>query len=215
VLTVDGEPPLGEIRPEAVALAAAAAKQNEPPPIDLLSVCIDLELESAIPHVKEGQKPDELIEVLVAEKEFVAAARLRAHFLPKRAAVWWGCLCVQVTFGDALDVHQKKAWDAARKWVAVQNENARREAEAAAEAASFTGPGGLVASAAFWSGDSLAPRGLPTPVPPDPKLTGMGVHYALLISSVYQDSRLGPVRWQQFLGLAQSVKGEKIEWPTA
>ena len=39
--------------------------------------------------------PNEFVEALVANKQYVAAIDFIAHALPAREAIWWGCLCLQ------------------------------------------------------------------------------------------------------------------------
>src|SRR5438128_432587 len=96
----------------------------------------------------EGLAPDGL--------EFIA------HWLPKRAAIWWGCLCLWHVGRPTLPAPEDAALRAVVQWVREPNEPRRLALEAAAEAAGNlrTAAGGL-ARAAFFSGGSLVPPGLP------------------------------------------------------
>ena len=212
VVTIEGEaPPAGALL--AGAAAAAAAK---PPATDFKQLCKYLGLNEALPYVeaRPDQSRDELLEALIAAEEFSAAARLYAHWLPKPAAVWWGCLCVHEACGNALPPEQEAAWEAAKMWVAKQDEAARRDAERALEMAAYTGPGGMLASGAFSAGDSIGPLGY-DPIPPDPRMTGHSVRTALIFASVFGDARQAKPRWRWFLVLAQEVTAGKITLPEA
>lgn len=214
VIAIEGEPPpAGALAAAAVGAGAVAATA---PATDFKHLCKYLGIEEVLPFAaaKPHQSRDELLETLIAAEQFSAAARLYAHWLPKPAAVWWGCLCVREACGTALVPEQESAWEAAKTWVAKQDEPSRREAEKALEQAAYTGPGGMLASAAFSAGDSIGPAGF-DPLPPDPRMTGHSVRTALIFASVFGDSRQAKPRWRWFLVLAQEVTAGKITLPEA
>lgn len=125
--------------------------------------------------------PDDYTATLVAKDRLLPAIKWQAFVLPKRSAVWWGCGAVERLCGE-LEPLQKEAWEAARTWAQEPTEPHRRAAESAAEKAGYEGPGGLLAAAAFWSGNNLAPENSPAPVPPDDRLTATGVSGALTVA---------------------------------
>ncbi|MCE9605179.1 MAG: FHA domain-containing protein [Planctomycetia bacterium] len=210
LVTIEGEAaPLG-------AIVAGAAIAATPPATDFVNLCRYLGLDEALPfaETKPHQSRDELLQALIAAQQYSAAARLYAHWLPKPAAVWWGCLCVRESCGNALPKPQESAWEAAKNWVGKQDEATRREAENALEMAAYSGPGGMLASAAFATGGSIAPAGLED-LPPDPRMTGHAVRTALIFASVFGDARQAPARWRWFLVLAAEVTAGKITLPEA
>jgi len=212
VVAIEGEAaPAGAILVGAAAVAAA-----NPPATDFKQLCKYLGLNEALPYAeaKPHQSRDELLQTLIAAEEFSAAARLYAHWLPKPAAVWWGCLCVREACGNGLPAEQESAWEAAKNWVAKQDEPSRREAEKALETAAYTGTGGMLASGAFSAGDNIGPVGY-EPIVPDPRMTGHSVRTALIFASVFGDSRQAKPRWRWFLVLAQEVTAGKITLPEA
>lgn len=208
VVTVEGE-----AAPTGAAVAAAAAA---PPTTDFKQLFTYLGLDDVLPFAAANphQSRDELLAALIAAEQFSAAARLYAHWLPKPAAVWWGCLCVREACGTNLPPEQEAAWEAAKNWVAKQDEPNRRLAEKALEGAAYSGAGGMLASAAFSAGDSIAPAGM-EPLPPDARMTGHSVRTALIFASVFGDSRQAKPRWRWFLVLAQEVTAGKITLPEA
>jgi predicted component of type VI protein secretion system len=201
--------------------AAPARDRNKnggearPPATDFVALCHFLTLDDALPAAKAdpGQSRDDFLAKLLAAKLLPTAVRLYAHWLPKRAAVWWGCLAVRETCADQLPAEQLAAVAAAEKWVAQPDEPTRRQAEVAFERANYSGAGGMLAAAAFGAGDSLAPENAPEPVPPDARMTGHCVKTALVFASVAGDARQAPIRWPLFLTLAQDVMTEKIKLP--
>ena len=47
----------------------------------------------------EKATPREFLDLMVARKKFLAGIEFLAHALPKREAVWWGCLCGRRSHG--------------------------------------------------------------------------------------------------------------------
>ncbi|MEO6811368.1 MAG: hypothetical protein ABI353_19840 [Isosphaeraceae bacterium] len=138
------------------------------------------------------------------------ALRFIAHALPKREAVWWACQCVRAVASD-LAPAVASALDATERWVAEPNEENRREAGLAAEAAGVGEPAGCAAMAAFWSGGSLGPANLPD-VPPGDDLTGRGVAGAVLLAAVSVEPERAPEKFRQFVKLGLDVAEGNLRW---
>jgi hypothetical protein len=155
------------------------------------------------------------LSVALDRKMFADAIDFAGQWLPRRQVVWWGCLCGwQVLRGTRLPPEASAALSAATAWVIDPTEGNRRRAEAAGTAADFTTPAGNLALAAFHSGDSIAPDGLP-PVHPAPDLANVTVANAitLLIAQVAPDQK--PAIQQQFARLALAVAKRQLDWPAA
>lgn len=116
-----------------------------------------------------------------------------ALMLPKREAVWWGCLCLR-GLGLA-DVKTAEGIAAAEAWVRKPDEDERRAAGQTAEVHNFEGPGAWIAFAAFTTGGSLAPAGLQA-VPPPPDIAGRSVYAAIMQGLACDDAleRIGRMR---------------------
>ena len=103
------------------------------------------------------------------------AARLVAHALPKREAVWWACMCARAVPDASLAATDLAALNAAEHWVRKPGDDAlRRACMQAAEKTGFRSPEAWAAVGGFWSGGSMAPEGLPA-VPPGEHLTGVAI----------------------------------------
>lgn len=134
----------------------------------------------------------------------IEAARLVAHALPKREAVWWACMCAVHTAPPDLPPSSREARETAEHWVRQQTDKLRRAAMAHAEAANFGTPEAWAAVAAFWSGDSLTPEGQPA-VPPPPHLAGTAAAGAVALAAARGDARRYNGRLKRFLESGRNI----------
>ncbi len=111
------------------------------------------------------------------------AAKLMAHALPRREAVWWACMCARHTTPPDLPEPDRQAVTAAETWVRKPSDEMRREAFDHAQQAGFGTPEAWAAVAAFWCGDSMSPLGQPK-TPPAPHLAGTAVIGSVVLSAV-------------------------------
>ena len=137
----------------------------------------------------------EAIGTLQSAGQLVDAARLMAHAMPRREAVWWACMCARHTRPADLAPGHVAALEAAELWVRKPTDEHRRAAFAAAQDAGFGTPEAWSCVGAFWSGDSMAPLGQPL-VPPAPNLTGAAIAGSVALAAVrdqpeHQMRRLG------------------------
>jgi hypothetical protein len=51
--------------------------------------------EAAAKLLREDMQPRPFLDLLIDKQHYADAARFLAHTLPKRAAVWWACLCIR------------------------------------------------------------------------------------------------------------------------
>jgi hypothetical protein len=124
--------------------------------------------------------PERLIKALVDAGNRRDAVYALVMMLPHRQSVWWACLAARLL----PDLERRKqdlgAVAAAERWV---QGGAPADAEHAGEVANNCDPDfapAWVATAAFWAGPSLAPRGQ-HPVPPPPHLPGVATRTSLLL----------------------------------
>jgi hypothetical protein len=145
------------------------------------------------------------IAVLAKNGFLVEAARVFAHALPRREAVWWACMCALHTAPETLPEPDRKARELAEQWVRNQNDEIRRAAMNEAKTAGFQSPEAWAGVAAFWSGDSLVAPDAVQKVAPPPHLAGVAVVGAVTLAAV----RLKPARKDQrlnlFLGSARDI----------
>jgi hypothetical protein len=114
--------------------------------------------------------------------------------LPQREAVWWSCVCaraapVEEGSRQAVDA----AIEAAETWVRKPSEDARRAAEKASLDAPEMHASRWSASAAFWSGGSIAPLGAPEAAAPE-GLTGKAVASAVLLSAAADPEHMAALK---------------------
>lgn len=131
--------------------------------------------------------PEKLVAALADAGLARDAIHALAMILPHRQAVWWACLATRLL----PDLDRRKADGeaiaAAERWV---QGGAAADAERAGELANSCDTDfapAWVATAAYWSGPSIAPRGQ-HPVPAPPHLPGVAARIALLLLS--QDKAL-------------------------
>jgi hypothetical protein len=148
--------------------------------------------------------PSEALARLAEGDLLIEAARLCAHALPAREAVWWATRCAAATAPATLPQPDQEASALAEAWVRQRADTTRRAAMDKAQQAGCTSPEAWAAVAAFWSGDSMSPPDQPK-VSPAPHLTGVAVTGAVILSSVRTDPGRQPARLKQFLGSARDI----------
>lgn len=148
----------------------------------------------------------EALDLLIANDNLIEAARLCAHALPAREAVWWAGRCARATAPADLNDADREAAALAEQWVRQRTDTTRRAAMEKAQAAGFTSAEAWAAVAAFWSGDSMAPADQPK-VPPAPHLTGTAVSGAVILASVRGDPARQTERLRHFLDSAMDIAG--------
>lgn len=155
--------------------------------------------------------PQAYFERLTSAGLSAAALRFLPHALSKRAAVWWGALCVWHGSSGELPASQGAALGAALRWVVDPGEGLRRAAEAAGRAAGMQTAAGCLGMAAFWSEGSVAPIGAPA-VAPRPHLTARAVGAAVLSAAVIREPHRFRARYLDFLELGRQVACGRNRW---
>lgn len=105
--------------------------------------------------------------------------------LPKREAVWWGCLVMRGM--GLLTGESGEGLSLAEAWARHPEEDERRAAGAFAEEIYFEGPGAWIAFAAFSTSGSMAPAGLQA-VPPSPEVSGKSAAMAVMLAIDSEDA---------------------------
>src|SRR5579863_5465832 len=148
-----------------------AAQANSKAMLILSVVAVSLK---AAALLRADAQPLEYLNLLVANQLYADAVRFLAHALPKRECVWWAWVCARRSAGEKPPPKIKSSLDATEKWIAQPNEENRRIAKAAADAAGIASAAGCAGLAAFFSGGSLGPPEAP-PVQPGDYLTAKAV----------------------------------------
>ena len=183
--------------------------------MSVVAACTYLELADSVVEVADDQQePEKVIQTLGEKEEYLDAIRLRAFLLPKRDAVWWGCISVRDEIENDLDPAQTAALGAAVQWVTDPTEENRRAAEDASNSVKNQGSGGMLALAAFWSEGSVGPPSAPH-VPADDRLVCQGVSAALITAAYTGDADKAPARLQAFLDKGKLVAAGELPPPQA
>lgn len=153
----------------------------------------------------DDQSAEAYVALLSANRLYADGLRFMAHRLPKRAALWWGCLCVWEIDRPEPSPATSATLQAVVDWIREPSEKHRRAADTAAEVAGLDSPAGALAQAVFLSGGSMSLPGLPA-VAPDPLLTAKMVAHAVLLASW---STL-PDQWDQCQRRFLSMAGEVV-----
>jgi hypothetical protein len=167
--------------------------------------CTDIELS---PPAKAMLTPQmgvaDFLSALIAAELWRDAVFLMARALPKREAVWWGCLAARSVTGAATPPPTVAALEAAEAWVFQPSEEKRRAAMERARATKFDHPGIWAAVGAFWSGGSMAPLNSP-PVPPADHLTSVAIKGAVSLAAVAVEPQKAPEKYRHFLDQAIDI----------
>lgn len=114
---------------------------------------------------------DELCERWMQGAQMPSAIRMIAGVLPQRESIWWAWVsarhATQMAGGTAPTAAEHAALGAVEQWIVRPEEDARRAAWDAGNAAGLDTIIGMVAAAVFLSGTTIAPPNVP-PVPPPP-----------------------------------------------
>jgi hypothetical protein len=145
------------------------------------------------------EHPIAFLKRLAAEGKCDHAVTVCAYLLPRREAVWWGCLSTRTLLGDNLQTVSAEL-QAAEAWVQQPTEENRRTALDIGTKADSNAPLTWLALAAGWSSGTFAP----TPIPVPAYMTARGVRVALVIGSRSVGPPERPKRLQ--LCLAEGIR---------
>jgi hypothetical protein len=133
-----------------------------------------LALLGAVPH------PAQFLDALQSAGLHADAVRALALMLPHRQTVWWACLCVRLLPALARRPDELAAIEAAERWVQSNSAADSEQAGMLGERCDPNRAAAWAATAAYWAGPSLAPRGQ-QPVAPPPHLPGVATRSALIL----------------------------------
>ena len=189
----------------AEALTKVAAKTAA-------EICRKFDLsDEAKPLLKDGMAPQQFLAVLQEKRLHTDALRFLAQGLPKRESVFWAYACAKQATAAGAPEPVLKALAATLKWVTDPSEANRRAIQPLYEAAGIGTPAGCAAAAAFWSGGSMAPEGLPEVPAPD-NLCGHGSACAAMLAAAQGDPVKYAERCSELLAKGVSVAAGKLKW---
>ena len=140
-----------------------------------------------------------LVQALVADGKSPEAFRVIAAALPPREGVWWAWVSARhatqlAATGGKAPAPLAAALAAVEQWIANPDDDRRRAAWAASQAAGLETAAGCVAGAVFFTSGSVAPPDV-TPIPPpagiDGMLTGTAVGLAAAVHAQHFEALAG------------------------
>jgi hypothetical protein len=112
-------------------------------------------------------RPAEFFALLSRHEMYRDAFNFAAHYLPKRASIWWGCLCAWELYRDNVPANEEGPIRAVVDWILEPTEEHRRAAYTGARTGKVGAIGSSLAMAVFAAEGSLAPADAPEVRPPD------------------------------------------------
>jgi len=167
-----------------------------------------VELDEDAQALLQGQQPPaKFLDLLIDAELFADAIKFLAIWLPKPDAVAWAGQCLRDVFGDNLTAKEENAMQAAMQWASEPNDENRRAAGAAGEAAGYDRPAGLLGAAAFVSGGSLGAADL-EPVPPPEGLIAISIAGALTMTVYEGEPGKADERYRKFLEAGMKIAAQ-------
>lgn len=168
--------------------------------------------EDALEFADKGNLPPaEFIQQLLQANLYFDAVKFLSHSLPKREAIWWACLAVKKTLAADAPAAQQAALSAAEHWAMQPSEEKRQLAKAWSEKTQQKSAASWAATAAFWSGGSMAKPGEPD-MPAPPYLYAHAVAGAISMAAFAPDPDNAADQFKLFirqgLDLAAGGRGE-------
>jgi hypothetical protein len=158
--------------------------------------------------------PRQFFDRLLEHGCYADARRVLAHSLPKRRALWWGCLCALDAYRPAPPPLDEAVLQTVVQFVQDPTEANRRAVVPLAKEAGMNSLTGCLAMAAFFSDGSISRPGLPF-VPARPFVTGRLVGVAVYLAAVRRDPAHYRDHLRQYLALGLEVARGNNLWTAA
>lgn len=149
--------------------------------------------------------PLQFVSKLIEIESFTDAVSFLAHALPKREAVWWGCLCARDALAAQASPAAAAALTAAEAWVYRPTEETRYAAGAAAGASDTGSPCTWPAFAAFWAGADIAPQGSSVKIPPGEHMSAKAITAAVALAATKHDRETPAENFRRYLTQAIDI----------
>lgn len=142
--------------------------------------------DGALALLNPSRPLDDIYATWVQGGHLPSALRLIAGVLPARESIWWAWVsakyAAQSSGGKPPSAAVHAALTAVEQWIVRPDDDARRTAWEAGDAAGLDTPIGMAAAAVFLSGTTVGPANLP-PIPPPPGVALPLVSGALLVAA--------------------------------
>lgn len=139
----------------------------------------------------------------------LAALEYIGHALPRLEAIWWAaCLLDAEARKRELPPLDRQALDHALRWLETPDDETRRAAGAAADAAGERSAERMLAMAVFFSGGSISVPDLP-PVPPSPAVA-CALAVVAVMRAAFRTEAPEPI-FERGLALAERIAENGID----
>ncbi len=191
-------------------MSSATVSQDAPPSV--LKICEDIKLGDPARELLDDElTPKAYFDLLAQNGLDDDAIRFIARWMPKREAVWWGCLCAWSVCRPDPSEEVDAALKAAVRWVQDPSEDNRQATRPRRKAPKSRTPARRVALAVFHSSGSISLPDLPE-VPPAPATTAKMIAGAVgLAANQGAPSKIADRR-RQFLRLGVEVVSGENSW---
>ena len=143
--------------------------------------------DAALEFVNPQMSLDDLYARWMQGEQVSAAIRMIAGVLPQRESIWWAWVsarhATQMPGGKVPTAEEHTALTAVEQWIVRPDDDARRTVWDAGNAAGLDTAIGMIATAVFLSGTTIAPPNVP-PVPPPPGVATPLIAGVVELSSV-------------------------------
>lgn len=158
--------------------------------------------------------PSAYFALLGHRKLYRDAFAFAAHYLPRRTAIWWGCLCAWELYRTAVRASEEAALAAVVAWVREPSEPNRRHAFEIGRDARRPSVAGNLAMAVFSAAGSLSKPDSP-PVDPKPYQTARFVSAAVVLAGQLAPRERRKEFQHHFLELAVQLSRGEAGWEDA
>lgn len=177
-----------------------------------LAARYSIRLSAQAERVLDGaMTPPDLYRALRAAGLDVDARRVLAYSMPKRRALWWGCLCAWDGLREQASAAELALLEVVTAYVHRPGDELRRAAWQQRRPVKKTSPAATLAAAAFFSAGSIStPGGQPVPAPDH--LTGRLVSVAVYLSAAIRQPRYYRAHLRHYLSLGEEIAQGKNLW---
>lgn len=147
---------------------------------------------------------------LARDNLWTDALRFAPFALERKAAVWWGTLCLWQFYRPTPTPEVDRCLRVVMRWLNEPSEANRRAAHVASHEAKATTPAGNLALAVFFASGSIAPEGQPE-VPTKPHYTPQALASAITLAVKQLPGDVRTARQTEFVRLALEVMAGR--WP--
>jgi hypothetical protein len=144
----------------------------------------------------------------------VDARKFLAASMPKRRALWWGCLCAWDGLRGKASMQESAALEAVTAYIHHPSDELRRATREARRGARKASPAFTLASAAFFSAGSIStPGGQPVAAPGH--LTGRLVGVTVYLAAAVREPRRYRDHLRHYLTLGEEIARGQHLWNAA